>query len=118
MYGVNYAWQNFAADFGGGNRGITALKSTISTELQTMSQNGVNVVRWWVWPNFSGGGVSFDGNGTPTGLTSTTLQDLETVLELAEENDLYLMLTLFSTFIIARIERWARRGMPSVAGSP
>jgi len=61
-----------------------------------MSQNGVNVVRWWVWPNFSGGGVSFDGNGTPTGLTSTTLQDLETVLELAEENDLYLMLTLFS----------------------
>ena len=30
---------------------------------------------------------------------------------------LYLMLTLFSTFIIARIERWSRRGMPSVAGS-
>jgi len=96
MYGVNYAWQNFAADFGGGTRGITALKSTIASELQTMSQNGVNVVRWWVWPNFSGGGVAFDGSGTPTGLAGTTLEDLETALELAEQNDIYLMPTLFS----------------------
>ena len=96
MYGVNYAWQNFAADFGGGSRGVTALKSTVATEMQTMSQNGVNVVRWWVWPNFTGGGVAFDADGTPTGLTSTTLADLETALQLAEENDLYLMLTLFS----------------------
>lgn len=96
MYGVNYAWQNFAADFGGGSRGITALKSTIGTELKTMGDNGVNVVRWWVWPNFSGGGVTFDANGTPTGLGGTTLADLETALELAEENDLYLMPTLFS----------------------
>jgi polar amino acid transport system permease protein len=30
---------------------------------------------------------------------------------------LYLMLTLFSEAIIARIERWARRGMPSVGGA-
>ena len=96
MYGVNYAWQNFAADFGGGSNGITATKSTVQTELQTMAQNGVNVVRWWVWPNFSGGGVTFDGNGTPTGLGGTTVTDLETALTLAEENDLYLMLTLFS----------------------
>jgi polar amino acid transport system permease protein len=30
---------------------------------------------------------------------------------------LYLLLTLFSNQIIARIERWSRRGMPSVTGS-
>lgn len=29
---------------------------------------------------------------------------------------IYLALTLFSTAIIGRVERWARRGMPSVAG--
>ncbi|RUM99282.1 ABC transporter permease [Pseudaminobacter arsenicus] len=29
---------------------------------------------------------------------------------------LYLLLTLFSNVIIGRIERWSRRGMPSVAG--
>jgi hypothetical protein len=61
-----------------------------------MAQNGVNVVRFWVWPNFSGGGVAFDGGGTPTGLTGTTLADLETALSLANDNDLYLMPTLFS----------------------
>jgi hypothetical protein len=96
MYGVNYAWQNFAADFGGGSRGVAATKSTVGSQLQNMAQNGTNVVRWWVWPNFTGGGVTFDANGTPTGLASTTLADLEAALELAETNDLYLMLTLFS----------------------
>ena len=29
---------------------------------------------------------------------------------------IYLALTLFSNAIIGRVERWARRGMPSVAG--
>ena len=96
MYGVNYAWQNFAADFGGGTRGITATKSTVQTQLETMSQNGANVIRWWVWPNFSGGGVTFDSNGTPTGLGGTTLTDLETALTLADQYGIYLMLTLFS----------------------
>jgi hypothetical protein len=61
-----------------------------------MADNGVNVVRWWVWPNFTGNGVSFDGSGRPTGLTSTTLADLDALLQLAEQHDLYLMLTLFS----------------------
>jgi hypothetical protein len=96
MYGLNYAWQNFAADFGGGNRGIAATRNTINTTLEQMASNGVSVVRWWVWPNFSGNGVTFDGGGTPTGLTSTTVQDLEALLALAEQHDLYLMLTLFS----------------------
>jgi hypothetical protein len=96
MYGVNYAWENFAGDFGGGNRGIAATRNTIDTTLQQMASNGVNVIRWWVWPNFTGNGVSFDGGGTPTGLTSTTLADLGALLELAEQHDIYLMLTLFS----------------------
>lgn len=30
---------------------------------------------------------------------------------------LYLALTLFSTALLARVERWARRGMPSIAGA-
>ena len=31
---------------------------------------------------------------------------------------LYLLLTLFSNAIIARVERWARRGMPALGGGP
>jgi hypothetical protein len=96
MYGLNYAWQNFAGDFGGGDRGVAATRDTIDATLSEMADNGVSVIRWWVWPNFTGNGVSFDGAGTPTGLTSTTTADLEALLELAEQHDLYLMLTLFS----------------------
>jgi hypothetical protein len=96
MYGLNYAWQNFAADFGGGDRGIAATRTTIDGTLQQMASNGANVIRWWVWPNFTGNGVVFDGTDTPTGLTGTTTEDLEALLSLAEQHDLYLMLTLFS----------------------
>lgn len=31
---------------------------------------------------------------------------------------LYLLLTLFSNVIIARVERWARRGLPALDGGP
>jgi hypothetical protein len=99
MYGVNYAWQNFGIDFGGGSgnqRGVAANMSTVGNTLSTMSQNGVNVVRWWVWPDFRGNGVTFDGGGTPTGVGGTALADLEAALSLAAQHDLYLMLTLFS----------------------
>jgi hypothetical protein len=96
MYGLNYAWENFAGDFGGGSRGIAATRDTVNGTLQQMAANGVNVIRWWVWPNFTGEGVTFDGSGTPTGLSGTTIEDLEALLSLAEQHDLYLMLTLFS----------------------
>lgn len=99
MYGVNYAWQNFAIDFGGGSgnqRGVAANRDTVGSTLGTMSQNGASVVRWWVWPDFRGDGVTFDGSGTPSGLGGTALADLEAALSLAAQHDLYLMLTLFS----------------------
>jgi hypothetical protein len=95
FYGVNLAWQNFASDFGSSRYGATATASTISSKFQTYASNGASVVRWWVWPNFSGGGVTFSGS-TPTGLGGTTLNDLETALKLADQYNLYLQLTLFS----------------------
>lgn len=99
MYGVNYAWHHFAGDFGGitmfGQQGVSGTTSDVSAELADMKSNGVNVVRWWVWPDFRGEGVTFSGN-TATGLGPTTVADLNAALELAEEHDLYLMLTLFS----------------------
>jgi hypothetical protein len=99
MYGVNYAWHAFAGDFGGiamwDQAGVSGDSAAVSRELGDMAQNGVSVVRWWVWPDFRGDGVSFNGN-TATGLGGTAEADLERALELADEHDLYLMLTLFS----------------------
>jgi hypothetical protein len=97
MYGLNFAWESFGGDFGGyGNQlGVAQNASTIGDKLQNWASNGVSVIRWWVWPDFRGNGVAFSGTN-PTGLASTTLADLEAALSLANQHDVYLMLTLFS----------------------
>lgn len=98
--GVNYAWHDFGADFGGLEQwslgGITAQRTTIGTELADMKANGVSVVRWWMFPDFRGDGVEFDAEGNPVGLSAKAVQDIQTSLELAAEHDLYIVLTLFS----------------------
>ena len=99
MYGVNYAWHNYASDFGGNKAwsqpGISG-EPAVETELRSMAANGIQVIRWWLWPDFRGDGVTFDASDTPTGLGGTALADVARALELAEMNDMYLMLTLFS----------------------
>jgi hypothetical protein len=100
MYGVNYAWKEFAADFGGvarwGVKGIAATASEHAAKLADMRAHGVSTVRWWMFPEFRGEGVQFDGAGNPKGLGGTVLADLDKALELAEQKDVYLMLCLFS----------------------
>jgi hypothetical protein len=99
MYGVNYAWHHFGADFGGNARwtqpGISN-NPKVDAQLAEMAANGVSVVRWWVFPDFRGDGVAFDAADHPTGLGGTVLSDVARALELAAQHDLYLMLTLFS----------------------
>lgn len=99
MYGVNYAWHGFGGDFGGiamwNQAGVSGDSMAVSNELADMANSGASVVRWWVWPDFRGDGVRFNGNQA-TGLGGTAEADLNRALELADQHDLYLMLTLFS----------------------
>lgn len=98
--GVNYAWHAFAGDFGGipqwNQSSISQSPATYDADLALMRANGASVVRWWVFPDFRGAGVSFDSNGDPTGISDTASADVEKALELAAKNDLYLVLTIFS----------------------
>lgn len=98
--GINYAWHNFATDFGGldawSQNGVTADSATYASELADMKENGAQVVRWWMFPDFRGEGVQFDGNGDPTGISAQAVTDIQTALDLAEAQDVYLVLTIFS----------------------
>lgn len=100
MYGVNYAWETFAGDFGGipawDQPGVSGNEAAVDERLTDMAEHGVDVVRWWVWPDFRGDGVRFDASGTPSELGATATVDLDKALELADQHDLHLMLTLFS----------------------
>jgi hypothetical protein len=98
--GINYAWHNFAADFGGvaawNAKSISQDPNPIDADLAAMHAAGVSVIRWWVFPDFRGDGVTFDGAGDPTGISTTAVADVGKALELAAKNDVYVVLTIFS----------------------
>lgn len=98
--GVNYAWHNFAADFGGiaawGTKSVSQDPTAFDSDLQAMHAAGASAIRWWVFPDFRGDGVTFDGNGDPTGISATAAADVVKALDLAAKNDVYLVFTIFS----------------------
>jgi hypothetical protein len=98
--GVNYAWHNFSTDFGGlaawSQKGVASDPTTYDADLAKMKAAGVSVVRWWMFPDFRGDGITFDASGNPSGVTANALADLDQALALAEKNGVYLVLTLFS----------------------
>ncbi len=98
--GVNYAWRNFGADFGGlamwSIQGVSAAPAEYAADLQEMKAGGASLIRWWVFPDFRSDGVQFDASDDPTGVSPTALADVVKALELAEQADVYLVPTVFS----------------------
>ncbi|HOX47110.1 MAG TPA: Ig-like domain-containing protein [Myxococcota bacterium] len=100
VYGVNWAWKNWCGDFGGvsawGFQGVAADREAFSADMAAMKAAGVDVIRWWMFPRFLTESIAWDADDTPSGIGGTLVADIQAALELAEEHDLYLMLTLFS----------------------
>ena len=98
--GINYAWRSFGADFGGLSAwslpGVTAGSAGYAADLSAMKAAGASLIRWWVFPDFRGDGVTFDASDDPTGLSATALADVAKALELAQQADVYLVPTIFS----------------------
>jgi hypothetical protein len=100
LYGVNYAWKNWVADFGGvsawSQPGVSNNQSAIQSDLQDMQSHGVDVIRWWMLQVLEGDAVQFDSNGTPTGTGGTLIADIQAALSLAAQVDVHYNFTLFS----------------------
>ncbi len=99
-YGINYAWKNYAGDFGGiagwAKQGVASDPEPYREELRDMAAHGIKVVRWWVWPEFWTDAISFDANGAPLPLAQSAIDDGLKALELADEAGIRVMLCLFS----------------------
>jgi hypothetical protein len=99
-YGVNYAWKNWVADFGGvsawGQKGVSQNQTAIQTDLQDMQSHGVDVVRWWMLQKLEGDAVQFDGTGTPTGTGGTLTADIQAALSIAAQVGVHYNFTIFS----------------------
>ncbi|MCB1139654.1 MAG: hypothetical protein KDK23_12895 [Leptospiraceae bacterium] len=96
--GINYAWHTYGGDFGGirgWNRpGVAAAPAIYDRELKAMANTGSRIVRWWMFPDLRGDGIQIRNGMVLPG--PTLFADLEKALELAEKNDVYLVLCLFS----------------------
>jgi len=90
QYGINFAWDQFAGDFGGIGAWCAPGVS------RNTRANGVDTIRWWVFPDFRGDGVALDAGGTPTGLGGTALADVDAALALAAEAGVHVQFCLFS----------------------
>jgi len=100
LYGVNYAWKNWVADFGGvsvwGQKGVSQNQSAIMPDLMDMQANGVDVIRWWMLQKLEGDAITFDSSDTPTGTGGTLVADIQAALLLATTVGVHYNFTIFS----------------------
>jgi hypothetical protein len=100
LTGVNYAWKNWAADFGGstvwGAPGVSGNQAAIKADLMDMKAHGVDVIRWWMLQQLDSDAVTFDASGTPTGAGGTLVADIQAALDIAAEVGVHYNFTLFS----------------------
>jgi hypothetical protein len=99
-YGTNWAWKNWAADFGGvsawSTTGVSTARPQFSALMAQMKAAGVSVIRWWMFPRLVTDSIQWGADGAPSGVSGTLVADIHAALELAAANDVYLMLTPFS----------------------
>lgn len=89
--GINIAWVNFAGDLGPGAPNL----SQFQTEFQMVHNNGGNALRLWLHTNGTNT-PTFNGQGYVTGPGPVALQNLSQILDLAMENNVGLILCLWS----------------------
>lgn len=96
LFGVNYPWSSYGNDFGKNGFGDYGVHTdtgngTYNKAFADMKAKGVHVVRWWV---FSDGraGITFDSSGSPTGIDSSVLPNLDAAVAIAKKNNIYLNL--------------------------
>jgi hypothetical protein len=100
MLGANWAWKNWGADFGGitawSKKGVSEDAAAFSADMATLKAGGTSVIRWWMWPRFLTESITWDADDSPSGVGGTLIADVQKALELAEQNDVYIMFTPFS----------------------
>jgi hypothetical protein len=99
IYGVNYPWLTYGTDFGDGGFGHLANPAQVKTDMATFANEGGHVLRWWLWVDARYDPL-FGSNGQVTGFDPLFFTDLDTELQYAASNHIYLDLTLFDTSVL------------------
>ncbi|WAS92870.1 cellulase family glycosylhydrolase [Nannocystis punicea] len=93
LLGANYPWLNYGGDFGGNNwgtYGVHTKQAEVGAHFDAMQGDGLRVARWFVFTD-GRAGVSFAGDGTPTGLGEHVLEDMQVAVTIARARGIYLV---------------------------
>jgi hypothetical protein len=98
LLGVNYPYHQYGNDFGGnawGSYGVHDPKTyeVVDADFEQLSSMGVHTVRWFVFTD-GRAGITFDGEGMPSGLDEFVMQDFDAALEIAQRHNIGLNLVL------------------------
>jgi hypothetical protein len=99
LYGINYPWLTYGADFGDGPWGHLANPAQVQSDMATFAGQGGHFLRWWVWVDGRYDPL-FASNGQVTGFDPSFFSDLDAELQYAANNHVYLDLTLFDTSVL------------------
>jgi len=97
LLGANYPWLNYGGDFGGNSWGVYGVhtkQAEVGAHFDTMQGYGLRVARWFVFTD-GRAGISFTGDGTPTGLGEHVLEDMTKAVAIARARGIYLVPVLF-----------------------
>jgi len=89
--GVNLAWMSFANDVGPAQTNYDAFADFFLA----IHDSGGNAVRWWLHTNGTSS-PAFDGDGYVVGPGQGTIEDLKTILDIAWEREVGVILCLWS----------------------
>ncbi len=97
LSGANVPWVNWASDLGprSASSSNNVNFSEFANIFKTIHDNGGNTMRLWLFTNGTVTPV-FDSNGYVTGPGPYAIQDLKHILSLAEQNNIGLILCLWS----------------------
>lgn len=88
--GMNVAWNNYGNDVGD----ALVDRNHFDKMLNEVKAEGGNCVRWWLFTNASSA-PKFN-NGLVSGLGANSINNIKTVLDLAKDKDMAVVLCLFS----------------------
>lgn len=93
LTGANFPWLNYGTDFGTGAWGKTTDWTHAATLFQTMHSDKINVTRWFVFADgrYSPEFVNPATDSAVTGLDGQFFADVDRMLQIAHDNNIYLI---------------------------
>ena len=105
--GVNYPWLRYGEDFGstagGTHNGVSnpAYAAQLDADFSELEAEHLTVVRWWLWAD-GRGGLTFNHDGSVSGVPSDFYTDMDVALACAKRHHVRIMFVMLDFLFFAK----------------